>query len=98
MLFGAASKGEVRVAAAETLRALQQVMLSSPTSSFEKKKNPVISEKYRDKESEKSRDRYNSKLYIEKVKDNDCENKVLWTWCRDTAHQEEIRRLTANSV
>lgn len=88
----------MRVAAAETLRALQQVMLSSPTSSFEKKKDFISSEKFRDKESEKVRDRYNSKLYIEKVKDNDCENKVLWTWCRDTAHQEEIRRLTANSV
>lgn len=88
----------MRVAAAETLRALQQVMLSSPASSFEKKNDLVSSEKFRDKESEKVRDRYNSKLYIEKVKDNDCENKVLWTWCRDTAHQEEIRRLTANSV
>lgn len=88
----------MRVAAAETLRALQQVMLSTPTSSFDKKKEHVTSEKFRDKESEKTRDRYNSKLYIEKVKDNDCENKILWTWCRDTAHQEEIRRLTANSV
>jgi hypothetical protein len=91
----------VRVAAAETLRVLQQVMLSSNIPSFGKKRDS-LSEKCKDREtgkfgSEKNRDKQNSKLFSEKNKENDSESKLLWTWCRDTGQQEEIKRLTANS-
>jgi hypothetical protein len=101
VLFGSGSKGEVRVAAAETLRVLQHVMLSSNMPSFCKMRDS-LSEKCKDREtgkfaSEKIRDKYNSKLHSEKNKENDSESKLLWTWCRDTGQQEEIKRLTANS-
>lgn len=101
VLFGSGSKGEVRVAAAEALRVLQQVMLSSNLSTFCRKRDS-LSEKCKDRDTgkvaiEKNRDKYNCRLYSEKNKENDSESKLLWTWCRDTGQQEEIKRLTANS-
>lgn len=45
--------------------------------------------------SEKSRDRYSYRSLCEK---NDGDSNLLWTWCRDQSQQEEIKRLTANSI
>ena len=80
VLFGVGSKGEVRVAAAETLRALQLVLLPSPTS--------PVNEKRKEKDREKDK---------EKGNENSDKDKLLWTWCKDTSQQEEIKRLTTVS-
>lgn len=94
----------MRLAATETLRALQQALMSvcvsSSMTTFDKKKESVsVSEKIKNGSdrlsSEKSRDKSSYRLHGDK---NDSESSLLWTWCRDISQQEEIKRLTANSV
>ena len=94
----------MRLAATETLRSLQQALVtssnssSSPVNIIDKKKE-IMSEKNKNVTdrlfSEKSRDKHSYQSLVDK---NDGESNLLWTWCRDQSQQEEIKRLTANSV
>lgn len=86
MLFGAGTKGEVRVAAAETLRALQFVLL--PPSNH----NSPMSDRRKGSDSSSSSGSGSSES---KEKERD---KLLWTWCKDVSQQEEIKRLTTVSL
>ena len=90
MLFGAGTKGEVRVAAAETLRALQFVLL--PPSNH----NSPMSDKRKGSDSSSSSGSGSGSGSSEsKEKERD---KLLWTWCKDVSQQEEIKRLTTVSL
>ena len=88
MLFGAGTKGEVRVAAAETLRALQFVLL--PPSNH----NSPMSDRRKGSDSS-SGSGSGSGSSESKEKERD---KLLWTWCKDVSQQEEIKRLTTVSL
>ena len=88
MLFGAGTKGEVRVAAAETLRALQFVLL--PPSNH----NSPMSDRRKGSDSSSSSGS-GSGSSESKEKERD---KLLWTWCKDVSQQEEIKRLTTVSL
>ena len=91
MLFGAGTKGEVRVAAAETLRALQFVLL--PPSNH----NSPMSERRKGSDSSSSSGSSGSGSGSSESKEKE-RDKLLWTWCKDVSQQEEIKRLTTVSL